>query len=112
MTSTPLFQHGAAPGSFCAGAVMEAGVPGLDHLARHMLARAGIHSLQQVHALGAVEAYARTRSANVHVGLPLLWALEAALTGERRQRVERQHRARLLRALAERAQQPPARCAH
>ncbi|GAD23330.1 TfoX/Sxy family DNA transformation protein [Acidovorax sp. MR-S7] len=77
-----------------------ASLPGLDPLARHMLARAGIHSLQELRALGSVEAYVRAQAANVHVGLPLLWSLEAVLTGQPWRQVEREHRARLLRALA------------
>lgn len=85
----------------------DAGLPGLDSLARHMLARAGIRSLQQLRALGALEAYVRTRSANVHVGLPLLWSLEAALTGQPWRQVEREQRVRLLRALVERERQRP-----
>ena len=64
-----------------------------------MLARAGITSVAQLRAIGSVAAYARAKRANAGASLNLLWALEAALSGEPWQRVARQHRASLLLAL-------------
>jgi len=75
-------------------------LPDFDPIARQMLARAGIHSLEELRTLGSVQAYVLTQAANAHVGLPLLWALESTLTGQPCRQVERQHRTRLLRALA------------
>ena len=79
----------------------EPGLSGFDPLARHMLNRAGIQSMQQLRAIGSVQAYACIRAANVHVGLSLFWTLEGALTGQPKWQVEREHRVRLLSALAE-----------
>lgn len=64
-----------------------------------MLARAGIHNLGQLRALGSVEAYVRTKRANRGVSLNLLWALESALSGEPWLEVARHHRTSLLLAL-------------
>lgn len=67
-----------------------------------MLARAGIVTLEQLRALGSVEAYVRAKRAGKGVSLNLLWALEAALCGERWQDVARLHRTSLLLAVEER----------
>ena len=64
-----------------------------------MLARAGITSVEQLRALGAVDAFAMTRRLDAHVSLNLLWALEAALAGQQWQEVARAHRTSLLLAL-------------
>lgn len=70
---------------------------------QEMLARAGIRTLAQLRELGSVEAYVRARRANFSgVSLNLLWALEAALTGEPWQQVARRRRASLVRAVEER----------
>lgn len=67
-----------------------------------MLARAGILTVEQLRALGSVEAYVRAKRAGKGVSLNLLWALEAALSGERWQDVARLHRTSLLLAVEER----------
>jgi DNA transformation protein len=64
-----------------------------------MLARAGITSVEQLRALGAVAAYAKTRASNPGVSINLLWALEGALTGQPWQKVAREERTSLLLAL-------------
>jgi DNA transformation protein len=64
-----------------------------------MLAAAGIHSAEQLRALGAVAAFARVRRTDPRASLNLLWALEGALTGLPWQTVAREHRTSLLLAL-------------
>lgn len=78
---------------------------GLGPKSREMLARAGIHTFEQLRELGSVEAYVRARRANEGVSLNLLWALESSLTGEPWQQVARRHRTSLLLALEERERQ-------
>ncbi len=46
-----------------------------------MLAAAGIHTPEQLDALGAVEAYRRAIAAGAHPSMNLLWSIEAALLG-------------------------------
>jgi DNA transformation protein and related proteins len=75
---------------------------GLGPRSQEMLARAGILTVTQLRELGSVEAYVRTKRANSGASLNLLWALEAALTGEAWQSVARRHRTSLLLALEER----------
>lgn len=74
-------------------------LPNLGPKSQAMLERAGIHSVEQLRALGAVAAYERARRANHNVSLNLLWAIEGALTGLPWQEVAREHRASLLLAL-------------
>lgn len=64
-----------------------------------MLARAGIHTLADLRALGTVAAYVQTKRAGARVSLNLLWALEGAITGLHWQVVARDHRTSLLLAL-------------
>lgn len=71
----------------------------LGPASRLMLARAGIDSLEQLRALGAVEAYRRTKAVNARASLNLLWALEGALSGRHWRVVAREDRWRLLNAL-------------
>lgn len=75
------------------------GLRGLGPASQRMLARAGITTVAQLHALGSVRAYVRTRAANPGASLNLLWALEGALTGLPWQEVAREHRTSLLLAL-------------
>jgi DNA transformation protein len=74
-------------------------LPNLGPKSQAMLERAGITSVEQLRALGAVPAYARALRANGNVSLNLLWALEGALSGLPWQEVAREHRASLLLAL-------------
>lgn len=76
-----------------------AGLNGLGPKSQEMLARAGITSVEQLRALGAVAAYAKTRASIPGVSLNLLWALEGALTGQPWQKVAREERTSLLLAL-------------
>ncbi len=64
-----------------------------------MLARAGITSVEQLRAMGAVAAYAKTKRVNAGASLNLLWSLESALTGLPWQDVARRYRTSLLLAL-------------
>lgn len=73
-----------------------------------MLTLAGITSVEQLRALGSVEAYVRTKRANSSVSLNLLWALESALTGEPWQEIAHLHRTSLLLALEQREKMAPA----
>ena len=74
-------------------------LPNLGPKSAAMLAAAGIHSLEQLQALGSVAAYARVKAGNVDASLNLLWALEGALTGLPWQTVAREQRTSLLLAL-------------
>jgi DNA transformation protein and related proteins len=76
-----------------------AGLNGLGPKSAEMLASAGITSVDQLRALGAVAAYAKARASNPAASLNLLWALEAALTGQPWQKVAREARTSLLLAL-------------
>jgi len=64
-----------------------------------MLTRAGITTIEQLRALGAVAAFARVKRSGARPSLNLLWALEGALTGLPWQEVARRHRTSLLLAL-------------
>lgn len=74
-------------------------VPNLGPRSVEVLAAAGITSLEQLQALGAVRAFVRARSCSDGVSLNLLWALEGALTGRPWQDVAQRDRASLLMAL-------------
>ena len=64
-----------------------------------MLAAAGIVSVEQLRALGAVNAYLRVKQAGAKPSLNLLWGLESALSGLHWREVAREHRTSLLLAL-------------
>lgn len=64
-----------------------------------MLVAAGIGSMAQLQALGAVAAYAQVKRHDARASVNLLWALEGALTGLHWQVVAREHRTSLLLAL-------------
>jgi DNA transformation protein and related proteins len=74
-------------------------LPGLGPRSLAMLAASGIHSRAELERLGSVRAYLQTRQAGQPASLNLLWALEAALTGQHWQTVAREERTRLLLAL-------------
>lgn len=71
----------------------------LGPASRAMLARAGIDTYAQLRALGAVEAYRRTKAVDPRASLNLLWALEGGLSGRHWRVVAREDRWRLLNAL-------------
>ena len=66
---------------------------------QQMLARAGIHTLADLQALGSVAAYMQTKRSGARASLNLLWALEGAISGLHWQDVARDHRTSLLLAL-------------
>lgn len=74
-------------------------LPGLGPKSQHMLAQAGIESVDMLRRLGAVEAFLRVKRAGCRPSLNLLWALEGALTGVSWQTVSRTERTSLLLAL-------------
>ena len=74
-------------------------LPGLGPWSAQLMARAGITSVAQLRAIGAVAAYALARGIEPRTSLNLLWALEAALSGIPWQQVARDHRTSLLLAL-------------
>lgn len=76
-----------------------ANLANLGPKSQQMLARAGIHTLADLKALGAVAAYVQTKRSGARVSLNLLWALEGAVTGLHWQDVARDHRTSLLLAL-------------
>ena len=74
-------------------------LPGLGPRSVQLLQQAGIHSLDDLRQLGSVAAYVRVKRSQSATSLNLLWALEAALTGQHWQAVAREHRTSLLLAL-------------
>lgn len=74
-------------------------LPGLGPRSVQLLQQAGIHSLDDLRQLGSVAAYVRVKRSQSAASLNLLWALEAALTGQHWQAVAREHRTSLLLAL-------------
>lgn len=76
-----------------------ADLPNLGPKSQALLAAAGITTLAQLTAMGAVVAFARVRATGANASLNLLWALEGAITGEHWQIVAREHRTSLLLAL-------------
>jgi len=61
-----------------------------------MLNGVGIHSEQDLRALGAVAAYVAVKASGANASLNLLWALEGALTGRHWRVVAREDRTSLL----------------
>ena len=79
-----------------------AALPNLGPASAAMLEAAGIRTPAALRALGAVEAFRRVRFARSgQASLVLLYALEAALTGERWDRLPPERRARLRAAVDE-----------
>lgn len=74
-------------------------LPNLGPKSSAMLARASIHSLDELREIGAVAAYARVKRVDRTASLNLLWALQGALTGVPWQQVAREQRTSLLLAL-------------
>jgi DNA transformation protein len=73
-----------------------ADLPNFGPKSQQMLARAGIHTVAQLHELGAVRAYVQVKRNGGNASLNLLWALEGALTGQHWQVVAKNERLRLL----------------
>jgi DNA transformation protein len=74
-------------------------LPNLGPASQAMLAAAGIHTLDELQRVGAVQAYALVKQAEGKASLNLLWALEGALSGKPWQQVAEEDRASLLMAL-------------
>lgn len=66
---------------------------------QQMLEAAGICTVDELHAVGAVYAFIRVKQVYPQASLNLLWALESAVTGIPWQEVARLHRTSLLSAL-------------
>lgn len=71
-------------------------LPNLGPASTAWLERAGIGTVAQLRALGAVRAFRRVRAVQPSANLNLLWAIEGALSGRPWQRVARDDRTRLL----------------
>lgn len=71
-------------------------LPGLGPASQKMLEQAGITSVAQLQAMGAVACFVQVRRCGPRASLNLLWALESALTGEPWQEIARTQRTRLL----------------
>ena len=64
-----------------------------------ILAEAGITTVDELYAIGAVAAYIRVKAYWPRTSLNMLWALESAVTGIPWQEVARLHRTKLLSAV-------------
>lgn len=78
----------------------------LGDKSRQMLLDAGVKSVAELQALGAVRAFVRVRQVCPRASLNLLWALEGALSGRHWQVVARDDRASLLMALEDALRTP------
>lgn len=74
-------------------------LPNLGPRSEAILRAAGIRTVEELRAVGAVAAYARAKASGAPVSLNLLWALEGALSGLPWQQVAKEHRTSLLLAL-------------
>jgi DNA transformation protein len=72
---------------------------GLGPKSAEMLARAGIATAEDLHTMGAVQAFVSVKRADEPASLNLLWALEGAVTGRHWKDVAKTERTRLLIAL-------------
>lgn len=78
-----------------------ADLPGFGPKSQQMLARAGIHTLEQLRELGAVRAYMLVKRCGARASLNLLWAMAGALLGRHWRDVAKHDRLRLLLELEE-----------
>jgi DNA transformation protein len=86
-----------------------ADLPNLGPKSQQMLARAGIHTAEDLRRLGSVAAFSLVKQQGGSASLNLLWALEGALTGMPWQEVAREHRTSLLLALDQHENTAPLR---
>ena len=70
-------------------------LPNLGPKSQQILAQSGIHTIEQLRALGAVRAYVQVKRSG-NASLNLLWAMEGALTGQHWQDVAKHDRLSLL----------------
>ncbi len=73
-----------------------ADLPNFGPKSQQMLAQAGIETIGQLKALGAVSAYVQVKRAGVNASLNLLWAIEGVLSNRHWQDVAKHDRLRLL----------------
>ena len=73
-----------------------ADLPNFGSKSQQMLARAGIHTIEQLRELGAVRAYVQAKCSGACSSLNLLWAMEGALSGRHWQEVVKHDRLSLL----------------
>ncbi len=66
---------------------------------QQLLADAGITTVDELYAIGAVAAYLKVKAYRPRTSLNMLWALESAVTGIPWQEVARLHRTNLLSAV-------------
>ena len=85
-------------------------LPNLGPKSQAMLAAAGITTLAELRALGAIPAYVRVKASGANASLNLLWALEGVLCGQPWQVVAKEHRTSLLLALDSYQQKCKASC--
>lgn len=82
-----------------------AGLLNLGPKSLEFLRAAGVVSMEQLRALGAVAAYVRVKRSGASASLNHLWALEGALTDTPWQEVSRKYRTSLLLALEQHEKQ-------
>lgn len=75
---------------------MIASLPNLGSKSQAMLRQAGINTLEELRALGAVKAYVLVKRSGANASLNLLWAMEGALSGRSWQEVAKSDRLGLL----------------
>lgn len=85
-----------------------ADLPNFGPKSQHMLALAGIHTIERLRELGAVRAYVQVKRAGTNASLNLLWALEGALTEQHWREVAKHERLRLLLELEDVENEHPA----
>jgi DNA transformation protein len=73
-----------------------ADLPNLGPKSQAMLANAGLHTVEQIRALGSVASYLAVKRFNKSASLNLLWALEGAINGKHWQNVAKHQRLELL----------------
>ncbi len=76
--------------------LMMASLRNLGPKSEAMLRQAGIGTVEELRALGAVKAYALVKRSGVSASLNLLWAMEGALSGRPWQEVAKSDRLSLL----------------
>lgn len=71
-------------------------LPNFGPKSQQMLAKAGIHTLEQLRELGSIRAYLKTKHATANVSLNMLWAIEGLLSERDWRVVAKEDRLRLL----------------
>jgi DNA transformation protein len=71
-------------------------LPNFGPKSQEMLAKAGIHSVDQIKALGSVKAFVVVKNAGCNASLNLLWAIEGLLSNRPWREVAKNDRLSLL----------------